>query len=44
MATEVLDGLKIHKKYIHILGIKSEIYLRKKQYDEAFAAVEDMQK
>ena len=30
LAAEVLDGVKIHKKYLNILFYKSEIYQRKK--------------
>ncbi len=30
LASEVLDGIQVHKKFIAILVLKSEIYLRKK--------------
>jgi hypothetical protein len=29
---EVLDGVKIHKKYVYILGVKGYIYQRKKSH------------
>lgn len=35
LATEVLDGVKVHKKYIGILAAKSQILLRRKKHSEA---------
>lgn len=42
LATEVLDGIKVHKKYIGILATKSQIFLRKKKHAEALQAVDEM--
>lgn len=41
IANEVLDGVQVHKKYISILDIKSQIYLRKKSFQEALVALEE---
>ena len=43
LATEVLDGIKVHKKYIGILATKSQILLRRKKHAEALQAVDEMQ-
>lgn len=43
LATEVLDGVKVHKKYIGILAAKSQILLRRKKHAEALSAVDEMQ-
>lgn len=32
LATEVLDGITVHKKYINIICFKAEILQRKKAY------------
>lgn len=39
LAEEVLNGVKVHKKYINILFYQSEIYLRKKKNTEALDAL-----
>ena len=44
LATEVLDGIKVHKKYIGILATKSQILLRKKKYAESLIVVDEMEK
>ena len=43
LATEVLDGVKVHQKYINILGVKSDILLRKKMYAEAIVATNEIE-
>lgn len=42
LATEVLDGIKVHKKYIGILSSKSQILLRRKKHAEALLAIDEM--
>lgn len=44
LATEVLDGMKVHKKYIGILAYKSQIAHRKKQFVEALSVIDEMEK
>jgi tetratricopeptide (TPR) repeat protein len=43
LANEVLDGIKTHKKYVGILDVKSQILQRRKKFQEALAAVSDME-
>jgi len=44
LANEVFDGIKIHKKYIGIYANKSKIAVKKKNYEEAIEAVNQMEK
>lgn len=41
LASEVLDGVKVHKKFRGILDIKQQIYLRKKQYQESLNIIDE---
>lgn len=43
IATEVLDGLQTHTKFISILNQQASIALRMKKYDEALASIEKME-
>ncbi len=43
LATEVLDGIKTHKKYIGILAVKSQISQRRKKYPEALVSLQEME-
>lgn len=39
LAEEVLDGVKVHQKYVKILTIKSDILQKKRRFQEAIAAL-----
>lgn len=44
LAQEVLDGLEMHKKYIKILDIKSQILQKDKKLAEALLCNQEAQK
>ena len=39
LAEEVLDGVKVHQKYVKILTIKSDILQKKRRFQEAIATL-----
>ena len=39
LAEEVLDGVKVHQKYVKILTIKADILQKKRRFQEAIAAL-----
>lgn len=44
IADEVLDGVKVHKKYIGLMRCKVEILIKNKQYKEAIVESDSMMK
>jgi hypothetical protein len=44
IAEEVLDGVKIHKKYISLIKIKCDILIKKRLFQEAIAESENLLK
>ncbi len=43
IATEVLDGMQAHKKFINILNTQASIIFRQKKYPEAIALIEKIE-
>jgi len=41
LAEEVLDGVKVHQKFVKILMIKADILQKKRRYQEAMAALNE---